>query len=1196
MAVAGAALALAQRDEKPMIGKLVKVVSSIQRARRVDEASLQETEEFVNLAGETLGCCIAWLESSQTYVLQSFNGSFASFAEQELEEWSPPPAEEGGFDVAWPVIDRGQPGKATMHFAEAVSNALADKGYCFIQTFTSDEDREAAWESAQDEDREFFRMKQEVETGYMGFDSNNKVAWLKDEASNPDELRYPDLDDSAFENCHKNMEDLGSALQNSVKHLNISYNYVMNPLLRVSMTKNEEEDYLPESVRDMMSDPDGSWTLPIQEYLYWTRRRRLCAMQLFKSEGGHIWFYPKDQAFLAGGRTSMRVPATENKLLIFRHDIMDYSYQVRGRSLALQAWFMQDIGKSQAINELFVNLGQLGDVGKVVCNPGPEVPEGPKASIMALTTRMPGEAWTPSQYWCMFSMGTDAISQWPSARWELDLYYEEGADSVATGKSYTCHGGFVSQEQITQFDNEFFGLDHMEAKSMLPAQKMCLEVGYECLVHSGFNKQSLNGRRIGSWFGDVGPDWHSFQTEWPRFCPDVPATMMSTSMSCAGTAGRIAHIFNLRGAVSSYDTACSASLVAMNAAHLCMFDAEKPTTDNSEHLIVGVNTLLGPASFIGNCMATMLSHVGRCFTFNRAADGYQRGEGAAGVFLKTFAGDESDIENRACALIGTATNQDGRSASLTAPNGPAQQAVIRKSMRFAGINPHMVSIAECHGTGTALGDPIEVGALQAVMSDRTTPILQTSAKSNVAHLEAGAGIAGLTKCIMMVNMGTAPPNCHFNTINAHLSVEGYPVYFDTEDIDVGLSSLYNGVSSFGFGGTNSRADVYGECSRGHKSIVKANLPTVSLPKAMHIGQPIYIKGSWDDFSSYKAMDGGRYGTYSCAVALGDSRWEEFHLCCSKDDVEVIHPLVKHAESTDQIVGPDYAGKGLNFLIDGRKDGMPPGTIYQIDFTWTDDEKSISWMPLESSLEDLEVIQENEDVEHKYYLSGTWRKFTKNGQELQEMKKVDDGIYEAGFVIRYNNFEEFQIVRDKDFNEVIYPSVSGTSKAGVPVQGPDWNGKGKCWRVNGKMHEEVVVRLQIVAGQASVTVRCPSYGERKWLSWDEWSVQNVQTFHAVSSGQSTPMVSESPGLHTCDVKSDEDGYMSFRIVVDNDEQLSLYPDFRLALCGPDPDGADQAWHIHGSRHSTYRLTLDFTGSDRMKMVTWQPLSEQAALTA
>ena len=247
-----------------------------------------------------------------------------------------------------------------------------------------------------------------------------------------------------------------------------------------------------------------------------------------------------------------------------------------------------------------------------------------------------------------------------------------------------------------------------------------------------------------------------------------------------------------------------------------------------------------------------------------------------------YQGDKQDEEDRVCALIGTATNQDGRSASLTAPNGPAQQQVIKKSMRFAGINPNTVSIAECHGTGTALGDPIEVGALMAVMHERKVPIFKTSAKSNIAHLEAGAGIAGLTKCIMMINMGTAPPNCHFNIINPHLTIEGYPVYFDTEDIDIGLSSLYCGVSSFGFGGTNSRADVFGYATKGHKAAVKANLPPPSVPRALHMGQTLYISGSWDDFTSYKPMEGGRYGTYITTITVGEACCEEFQLSCSKD--------------------------------------------------------------------------------------------------------------------------------------------------------------------------------------------------------------------------------------------------------------------------------------------------------------------------
>ncbi|CAE8743935.1 unnamed protein product [Polarella glacialis] len=732
---------------------------------------------------------------------------------------------------------------------------------------------------------------------------------------------------------------------------------------------------------------------------------------------------------------------------------------------------------------------------------------------------------------------------------------------------------------------------------MVPGQRISLEVGYECLVSSGFSKKSLKGRRMGVWFGDVGPDWHSFQTEWARFCMDVCPTTMGTSMNTAITAARISHQFDLRGPISSYDTACSASLVAMNAAHLLMFDANDPKPDNAEALVVGINTLLGPGSFIGNCMATMLSHQGRCFTFNKAADGYQRGEGCGAVFVKLFQGDKVDDEDRVCALIGTATNQDGRSASLTAPNGPAQQAVIRKSLRFAGINPNAVSISECHGTGTALGDPIEVGALQAIMHEREIPILKTSAKSNIAHLEAGAGIAGLTKCIMMINMGTAPPNCHFNVINPHLSVEGYPVYFDSEDIDVGLSSLCCGVASFGFGGTNSRADVYGYATKGHKAVVKAELPRPSLPRAMHIGQPVYISGSWDNFSSWKALEGGRYGSYSCAVALGDSRWEEFQLSCTRDHLEAIHPLVPRADQFEQIVGPNYAGKGLNFLIDGRKDGVPPGTIYQIDFTWTDEKKTISWLPLDSETS-LEVLQD--ETEHKYYLNGSWRKLPSE-RNLQEMKCVGDGLYEARFVMSHRNQEEFQIVRDKDFQLVIYPSAPQTSKAGVPVCGPDWKGKDKKWLVRAPMHQEVVIKLRVVDGQSTVTVVSPTFGQRSWQSWEHWSLQSMQTFYAIgSSGAATPMIpdSASPGIYACQVTLDSDGYASLQVVVDQDKNMVMYPDHDGCLLGPDPDSQGRAWHIRGGRCATYEVTLDMTGSDKRKMLSWQAVGTAgpAALTA
>merc|ERR1719277_329545 len=240
----------------------------------------------------------------------------------------------------------------------------------------------------------------------------------------------------------------------------------------------------------------------------------------------------------------------------------------------------------------------------------------------------------------------------------------------------------------------------------------------------------------------------------------------------------------------------------------------------------------------------------------------------------------------------------------------------------------------------------------AVMHKREFPLLKTSAKSAIAHLEAGAGMAGVTKCIMMINVASAPPNCHFNIINPHLTTEGYPTYFDTEVIDTGFSSLYCGVSSFGFGGTNSRADVYGDASKGHKAVIKYELPKLTPPRVLSIGQPVYITGTWSNWTQHEEMDGGMYGEYVCSVVLGDTRQEAFQLSTDHDGLEVIHPLIPDAGVDAQIVGPDWESEGLNFMIDGRKDGKPPGTVYEITFTWTDEKKTISWKASDDALEDM----------------------------------------------------------------------------------------------------------------------------------------------------------------------------------------------------------------------------------------------------
>nr|AQS99253.1 type I polyketide synthase [Gambierdiscus excentricus] len=1165
-------------DAKPLEGALVQIFGMEGETAKCISVKEEEAEaEEVEVDG-LAGRVVAWYEPEQKYIVETFDGLLAGVPEDKVRQYVPPSPEEGGFDVTWP-----SGADATAEFGEMIVGELASKGYCLIQTFMSEKDRAEAMEAAFGEgETRFYRMKQEIEGAYMGHDNLTKLGAMTHD-SVEDEADVT----NTLEACNRQLSTLGLLLTPlAPANLGFACHSRLNAMIRMSIEKGEEEDLPIESIMD---DEDSSeWSANIEGWLRYQQRRKLSMLHMISNQGGDIWFYPKP----GFGPKSIHIPISQNKILLFRHDLMDYSYQVVGPSLALQTWILNDPPKYQQIHEMQVNLGAPGLLGEVVVNPGPAVPDGPKASVMALTVRLPGEAWNPSQYWLMYCSGSDTCSQWPYNRWDTEPYYQEGVDSTLTGKAYTCHGGFISQEMITQFDNEFFGIDHTEARSMLPGQRVALEVGYQCLVAAGFTRQSLQGRRMGVWFGDVGPDWHSFQTEWGRFNWDINPALMGTSMNNSVTAGRLAHVFDLRGPVSSYDTACSASLVAMNAAHLLMFDQDPPRKDNAEALVQGVNTLLGPGSFIGNCMATMLSHQGRSFTFNRSADGYQRGEGCGAIYIKLFQGNKKEEEERVCALIGTATNQDGRSASLTAPNGPAQQAVIKKSMAFAGINPNTVSIAECHGTGTALGDPIEVGALMAVMHQREFPILKTSAKSNIAHLEAGAGIAGLTKCIMMINMATAPPNCHLNIINPHLTTEGYPVYFDTEQVNTGFSSLYCGVSSFGFGGTNSRADVYGYASKGHKAVIKFYLPKPNPPRVQPIGQDVFICGTWTGWSEYEAMEGGRNDTYQCAIVLGETRVEKFYLSCSEDTYESIHPLVDDAGQSEQIVGPDFDGsKDLVWMIDGRKDGSPPGTIYEITFSWSPEKKTISWEKAESTGE-LKVL--GYDFEHKFYLTGSWRRW----EGYQEMRKVDDDTYEGAFKVGYRFSEEFQIVRDADPKQAIYPCKPKCMSTSLPLCGPDDQGKGKNWLVKGKQHQVITVRVKYVNAKAKVTVITPT-DEKFWESWEGWALQNTQTFYVTGTfngGRCSPMVpvESEQGVHKYLLTLNADGTASFQILVNEDRELVLHPDEGLALMGPSAEGAN-AWYMEGPSNAKYEVKLDLLQADRTKMVTWEPAPSTNALT-
>lgn len=553
--------------------------------------------------------------------------------------------------------------------------------------------------------------------------------------------------------------------------------------------------------------------------------------------------------------------------------------------------------------------------------------------------------WDELHYWNMFAAGTDAQVKVPFERWDVDAYYiDDKQAAMERGLAYTCHGGFMTEQQLLSFDCDFFGVPEEDARLIVPTQRLPLEVGYECMHKASFTKLSTRGRNIGTLFGDVGADWHSFDGQW-HMATQTPQGGRKGELAHMGTHAsmnplRLAHFLDLRGPVGSYDTACSASLVATAVAH------ERMMGKNSgchQFLVMGTNTLLGPGSYIGNCAAGILTHVGRCFTFNHTADGYQRGEGITAAFLTYGKGDEPE-RGKLVDLVGSAINQDGRSASITAPNGPSQQACIRKSMALAGLVAKDISLAECHGTGTALGDPIECGALRGVMKGQRdgVPLPLTSAKSNIAHLEAAAGTAGLSKCVMMALAAAGPPNCHLNYLNPHLDIKGYPVHFDQELVELGVTSSCIGVSSFGFGGTNSRGDVYGVARHGLRKGAHIALPPSSTIYDYKPDAAVCISGS---FNSWRTEDMVlKDGAHTFVLEIGSSQTAHFHLLLGATEKQAIYPVADLSDSTVPVLGPDARGSGKNWLIDGSIDGMPACSFYKVTFIWNETKKSISWEP------------------------------------------------------------------------------------------------------------------------------------------------------------------------------------------------------------------------------------------------------------
>jgi acyl transferase domain-containing protein/acyl-CoA synthetase (AMP-forming)/AMP-acid ligase II/pimeloyl-ACP methyl ester carboxylesterase/acyl carrier protein len=414
-------------------------------------------------------------------------------------------------------------------------------------------------------------------------------------------------------------------------------------------------------------------------------------------------------------------------------------------------------------------------------------------AIVGLGCRFPGGVDSPHAFWKLLRGNVDAIAKIPASRFDIDAHYDP--DPAAPNKTYARQIGAL--EDVDYFDAPFFSISAREAQSLDPQQRLLLEVAWHALEDAGIQPEALEGSRTGVFIGISSRDYADL-------IPSIDA-YAGTGTVASTAAGRISFALGLKGPSMAIDTACSSSLVAL---HLACQSLRRGEIDLA--LVGGVNLVLSPRSMIALSQLQALSAEGRCKTFDASADGYVRGEGCGIVVLQRLGDAKRDRAAVRAVVAGSAVNQDGATQGLTAPNGQSQIAVIREALASAGLEPSDVGYVEAHGTGTPLGDPIELRALDAAYGgERATPLWIASVKTNIGHLEAAAGIAGLMKAVLCLTHGEIPAHLHFKQPSPHVDWAAMRVRVPVESTrwESGARGRAAGVSSFGWSGTNAHVIV-----------------------------------------------------------------------------------------------------------------------------------------------------------------------------------------------------------------------------------------------------------------------------------------------------------------------------------------------------------------------------------------------------
>ncbi|HEX9062238.1 MAG TPA: type I polyketide synthase, partial [Clostridia bacterium] len=417
-----------------------------------------------------------------------------------------------------------------------------------------------------------------------------------------------------------------------------------------------------------------------------------------------------------------------------------------------------------------------------------------KIAVIGIGCRLPGGINNPGEFWRALSEGKDLTSDLPEDRWSLEKFYDK--DKTKPGKLGTYHGGFI--ENIDKYDPQFFGISQREAPFIDPQQRLMLEISWEAMEDGGLDPHKLSGSDVGVFVSGFTLDYKvlQFKNEAVEHIDTYTATgSMMTMLS-----NRVSYTYNFKGPSITVDTACSGSLVAVHLACRSLINNECSCA-----LAGGVTVMASPEYTIAETKGGFLAPDGRCKTFDSSANGYARGEGAGVVVLKRLSDAVKDGDQIYAVITGSGVNQDGHTNGITVPNGESQEALMREVYKRANISPSQITYVEAHGTGTPVGDPIEANAIARVVSSERSEgnkCIVGSVKTNIGHLEAAAGIAGLIKTSLVLKHKQIPPHLNLNNPNPKIPFDELCIRVP-KTLEPLPQPAYAGVNSFGFGGTNA---------------------------------------------------------------------------------------------------------------------------------------------------------------------------------------------------------------------------------------------------------------------------------------------------------------------------------------------------------------------------------------------------------